>query len=1234
MIDSKTLLLLASSLFAIPLGAQTVTHRWNFNSTGPSTHSTIIPDQISAAPGTIVGINVTRTGTALTLPGGSNGQVAANAIAGYFDLPNGIISSKTNFTVEMWATIHTTRQWQRVFDFGRVNITANGNGEISNTSGNPGGAESRDNLMLSAQRGDTLNDKRLAARNDGAGELGADNSVSTSLNVEYHYVATYQANSDPATGGRFTWFRNGTQMAAFDTNFPLNQLQDVNNWLGRSQWTGDQNSNISYNEFRLYDYALTPAQIAASAAAGPDLSPAPVAVADAISMHRGQKARIGVLANDSNVQTFAITQAPAFGTATVTPDRKILYTHTTGSPTGDTLTYQITSFSGQTASATVTINFAESLRLANPNLNVPANPPPTGIGLVDALPGLTFDQPVCLRTPPGETERLFICEKTGRLKVIPDITAPSPVANVVINLSSIVNFDNECGLLSVAFHPQFATNRYFYVFYSHSASGLRQRVSRFTMDPANPNAVLAGSERILIDQIDDAGNHNGGDMHFGPDGYLYISTGDEGNGDDTLNNSQTLTKDIFSAILRIDVNLERDEIVPGNPAEQDDANLVPQPHPSIPLYSGKPAFEIPVDNPYVHTGRGGNWNGMFNGSPVNNLAAVRDEFWAVGLRNPWRMSFDTVTGELWCGDVGQNVLEEIDIIVKGGNYGWAFREANNNGPKSGQAPTNFDTLYHNRPIYQYDRNTTGLNGYSVTGGLVYRGNRISSLTGKYIFADYGSGNIWSLLRNGTNSPTVERISGEGGIVGFGTDPSNQDVLLADINGRVLRLVSTTPTGSFPPTLTATGLFADLSDLSPAPGLLPYSVNLPFWSDHAEKSRWFIIPDGTSSFGWAKEAPWSLPAGTIWVKHFDMEMQRGIPSSKKRIETRIIVRNSGGVYGVSYRWNEAGTEAFLANDAGENFVLAITDGGNPAPQTWRIPSRSECLTCHTPQGGYALSFNTRQLNLEQSILGHPGNQLDILSDNAFFSGADPGPPNLLPRHLRPDESEFSVEGRVRSYLAVNCAYCHQSGGTAPSSWDGSAELTLDQTGLILGSVNNDGGDPANKLVVPGSPVHSVILNRVAASNGFTRMPPLGSNVIDDANVDLLTEWITGELVTNPNYAAWRLDAFGSSDSPEGAPDQDPDNDGMNNASEFLAGTLPQDGSSTLIPQVTTSGGQVNLSFNLPTNRSFIVRTSTDLGQWTPWDIPGNQALPVAGGLIELTAPQVDPARFFRIEIRGN
>ena len=774
----------------------------------------------------------------------------------------------------------------------------------------------------------------------------------------------------------------------------------------------------------------------------------------------------------------------------------------------------------------------------------------------------------------------------------------------------------EAGLLSMAFHPDYATNRQFYVFYSVNINSARhQRVSRFTTQAGNPNLADTGSEQILIEQRDQADNHNGGDMHFGPsDGFLYISVGDEGNGDDTLLNSQLINKDLFSGILRLDV----DKL----------SGIEPTAHAAIPTDVNGARFTIPADNPFVLPVQGGDWDGTYNGSTVTGT--VRREFWATGLRNPWRMSFDPATGQLWCADVGQGQREEVDLITRGGNYGWVYREANLTGPRTTNPtmPANFDALYHTPPVYNYNRNNDNFGGTSVTGGVVYRGNRIAALYGKYIFSDFNSGNIWAM---DTGTYQVDRILGEGNIAGFGQDPSNGDVLLADLgDGIVRRLVSTTATGTFPATLSATGLFADLTDLSPSPGVTPYSVNLPFWSDHAIKSRWFVIPDGSSSFTPSDDL-WTLPAGTIWVKHFDMEMERGNPATRKRVETRLIVKTTGGAYGVSYRWNEAGTEAFLADDGGENFVLDITDGGSPAPQTWRIPSRAECLICHTPQAGHALSFNTRQLNLENAILGYSGNQLETLHAQAFLT-ADPGSPNLLPRHLRPDESDYSLEARVRSYLAVNCSYCHKSGGTAPATWDGSPQLTLAQTGLVNGAPNNSGGDPANKLVVPGDTTHSIVLNRVAVTNGFTRMPPIGSNVIDSASVTLLTDWINGELAARRTYAEWRAAEFEPDNDPSGEPGEDPDHDGLTNEQEFLAATDPHDGASAFRPQI--SGDPLVLGFELPVNRSFRIDTSTDLGQWTPWDVPGNQGLPVAAGPIEFALPVADPQRFFRVELIEN
>jgi mono/diheme cytochrome c family protein len=458
------------------------------------------------------------------------------------------------------------------------------------------------------------------------------------------------------------------------------------------------------------------------------------------------------------------------------------------------------------------------------------------------------------------------------------------------------------------------------------------------------------------------------------------------------------------------------------------------------------------------------------------------------------------------------------------------------------------------------------------------------------------------------------------------------VLFADyLNGRILRLASGTLANSFPATLSATGLFADIEDLSPSPGLLPYEPNLRFWSDHADKRRWFAIPDADGLMAWARDANWTFPTGMLWVKHFDLELTRGDPATARRIETRVLVKTDDGAYGVSYRWNDAQTEATLVPDEGVEFNLDVVEDGVPDVQRWAIPGRSSCLTCHTPQAGRALSFNTRQLNRNLSIHGFFGNQLDLLHTGGYFAN-DPDSPNVLPRHLRPDETSYPVEARVRSFLAVNCAYCHQDGGTvAGANWDGRPELTLAETGLVYGVANNNGGDPANRLVVPGDTPHSIVLSRVSASNGFTRMPPLGTNELDQEAIDLIADWIANQLPLRQDYEQWRLAHFESDTSPEGEPDADPDSDTRTNRDEFLSGTDPLDAGSFLASRISSDGTTVTVDFAVPANRSAVVETSIDLVTWELWDVPGNDGIPRPAGPAALTGTLLGPHQFFRLRV---
>ena len=439
-------------------------------------------------------------------------------------------------------------------------------------------------------------------------------------------------------------------------------------------------------------------------------------------------------------------------------------------------------------------------RVPNTTLRMPASPPANGYALANAFGDLAFTDPTAILSAPGETNRLFVTEQAGRIAVITNLAAPT--RTVFLDITSRVvggTPTDERGLLGLAFHPGYATNRFFFVFYSTisttpgiATDALHERLSRFQATADDPDQADAGSEVVLINQHDQEANHNGGDLHFGPDGYLYIGPG----------------------------------------------NLEPGPHPSIITQgSGLAGYSVPADNPFVGAT-------SFNGLPVDP-AKVRTEFWAVGLRNPWRFCFDPATGFLYCGDVGEDNWEELDIIVKGGNYGWNYREGLHEFPpgSSRTTPPDFAPL---PPILEYAHGTGADQGDSITGGVVYRGNRLPELAGAYVFGDYVSGNIWMLRYDGANTVPVGRLSARSGISAFGIDPASGDVLLADQNGdTVKRLVSGTGGSSdatLPPTLADTGAFRDLASLTPNPGIVPYDINVPFWSDNARKRRWFSVPD--------------------------------------------------------------------------------------------------------------------------------------------------------------------------------------------------------------------------------------------------------------------------------------------------------------------------------------------------------------------------------------------------------
>ncbi|MDB6076962.1 MAG: hypothetical protein JWO82_709, partial [Akkermansiaceae bacterium] len=337
---------------------------------------------------------------------------------------------------------------------------------------------------------------------------------------------------------------------------------------------------------------------------------APATQPDQATVARGQKVRLKVLDNDTGSilrSTLSVDSAPAAGTATAQPDGTILYANSGAAAATDQFVYRIANSSGQFSTGTVSLQISSELKIANPNLNVPSIPPATTFQLVNAFGTLSFTNPVGMASPPGDTKKLFVCQKTGLLRVVPDVTAATPSASTFLDVAGMLTdrgeslqTGSECGVLGLAFHPSYATNRYCYVFYSALKAGQTyQRVARFTVNAnSNPPVADPASEQILIDQRDQALNHNGGCLQFGSDGYLYISVGDGGDANDTQNNAQFITKGFFSGILRIDVDKKAGNLEPTASANN-----------SIPTDGDLARYSIPLDNPYVHTSLGGSWDG-------------------------------------------------------------------------------------------------------------------------------------------------------------------------------------------------------------------------------------------------------------------------------------------------------------------------------------------------------------------------------------------------------------------------------------------------------------------------------------------------------------------------------------------------------------------------------------------------------------------------------------------------
>ncbi|HKQ40257.1 MAG TPA: PQQ-dependent sugar dehydrogenase [Verrucomicrobiae bacterium] len=634
---------------------------------------------------------------------------------------------------------------------------------------------------------------------------------------------------------------------------------------------------------------------------------------------------------------------------------------------------------------------------------------------------LTFTAPVAIVTPPGESNRVFIVEQSGRIAVVTNLASPN--RTVFMDLTSRVRFSGEQGLLGLAFHPGYLTNRYFYAFYVGNTNGNQttdsstrhEILSRFEISPTDPNAGLPNSELMLIRQQDEASNHNAGDIHFGSDGYLYVSLGDEGGGNDQFNNSQTITKDFFSGIIRIDVDNR-----PGS--------LMPNAHPS---------------------------------------------------------------------------------------------------------------------------NTIG------------------------------------------------------------------------------------PSQFIPPaTLADAGIFSDTAALTPNPGIIPYDVNTPYWTDGAIKTRWFSLPDLASRIVFRGTQAWTFPSGMVWVQHFDLEMTNGVPGSRQRIETRVLVRDaSTGHYGVTYRWNDP-TNAVLVAAEGESQTFTIYDNGVSRAQTWRYPSRADCLACHSATPGRALGFTTAQLNRDFNYAAYTGvvdNQLRALANAGYFS-APVSNIHSLPLMARIDDSSFGVQYRARSYLMANCAHCHYP-TTTNGNFNARIYQPLSTEGIIDGTLRNILGDPANRVIRRGSVANSMIHTRLASTTG-TRMPPLDTQLVDQQAVDVFRDWIQ-ELANYSTFPEWQIANFGSTNAPNALATADPDGDGARNQLEYYTGTNPNDPLDAWGIGIQRGQGQVSITYTQTPNYGFEVQWTTNIlnpAFWRLLNTPENR--PNFSGQTQLrTVPDaIEPVRMKNYRVR--
>ncbi len=641
---------------------------------------------------------------------------------------------------------------------------------------------------------------------------------------------------------------------------------------------------------------------------------------------------------------------------------------------------------------------------------------------------------------PDGNGRFFTADKNGVVWSFDITDRSTSIGTPFLDISAKVDSDGEAGLLGLAFDPSGGTNGPLYASYV-AANPLRSVVSRFSRSAGNPLVADPASEVVLFERPRTQRIHCGGMVAFGPDGLLYASFGD----DTQFNEAQNLAVH-HGKILR----MTRDGApAPGNP------------------FAGQAG-----DAPFVY---------------------------ALGFRNVWRFSFDRTTGVLWAGDVGESSVEEIDIVIAGRNYGWPHYE----GTQELSNPQGLPFDMFEPPVHTYPHSA----GKSVIGGYVYRGAQYPSLKGKYIFADFVAGRMLGLTWDAATQTVVsvdELATGINFPVTFAEDDSGE--LYISAGGQLLAIQASDPAGepTIPNLLSETGIFADLATLATVPGLIPYDVVSPLWSDGAAKDRWIALP-GLEQIQFDPVGNWIFPDGSVFVKHFEIELSN---STVARLETRVLWSDRGAWQGVTYRWNEAGTDADLLTGP-ETRALEVFDASQPGGVLsfdWQFPSPAQCLQCHTDSGGRVLGINTPQINSSYDYGSVIDNQLRAWNHIELFT-SDIGPADNpdFATYVDPADPLAPLGDRARSYLAANCAHCHNEQTPSPVM-DLRGSIPQDQMNVVDVDPNVDPfGVLDPKRIKRFNKDESVLWLRMQTLTPGIRMPPLSSQRVDSVGLEAVGGW---------------------------------------------------------------------------------------------------------------------------------